>query len=197
MKNNFEQRVQVTLKALKNPPGKWGTPSWTWNGTASASAKFVCSNDKSHVKTVKATITSKTTKATCTTDGKTVYTATVTLNGKTYTDTKTVTITKTGHKFSAWKTTAFDTDKNTSTQTRTCSACNKTESRTIENAIQRLAGATRYGTAKAVLTNENREGLRKLLDFRFKRHPRYNLDSKRLKLIENQIRKRAKLLLEN
>ncbi|MCR5478263.1 MAG: leucine-rich repeat protein, partial [Ruminococcus sp.] len=129
---------------------KWGTPSWTWNGTASASAKFVCSNDKSHVETVKAAITSKTTKATCTTDGKAVYTATVSFNGKTYTNTNTVTIPKTGHKFSAWKTTAFDTDKNTSTQTRTCSACNKTESRTIENAIQRLAGAGRYETAAKI-----------------------------------------------
>ena len=53
------------------------------------------------------------------------------------------------------------------------------------------------GTAKAVLTGKHKDGLRKLLDFRFQKHPRYNLDSKRLKLIENQIRKRAKLLLEN
>ena len=53
------------------------------------------------------------------------------------------------------------------------------------------------GTAKAVLTGKHKEDLRKLLDFRFQKHPRYNLDSKRLKLIEDQIHKRAKQLLEN
>ena len=53
------------------------------------------------------------------------------------------------------------------------------------------------GIAKAVLTAEHREGLHRLLTFRFKRHSRYNLPAKRLKLIEEQIHKRAKLLLEN
>ncbi len=52
------------------------------------------------------------------------------------------------------------------------------------------------GTAKKVLTNRHRDGLRRLLDFRFKRHSRYNLDSKRLKLIEEQIHKRAQDLLK-
>ncbi len=51
------------------------------------------------------------------------------------------------------------------------------------------------GTAKNVLSNRHREGLRRLLDFRFKRHSRYNLDKKRLDLIENQIHKRTKDLL--
>lgn len=51
------------------------------------------------------------------------------------------------------------------------------------------------GTAKNVLSNRHREGLRRLLDFRFKRHSRYNLDKKRLDLIENQIHKRTKELL--
>lgn len=52
------------------------------------------------------------------------------------------------------------------------------------------------GTAKEVLTAEQREGLRHLIDFRFKKHPRYNLPQKRLKLIERQIHARAKALLE-
>jgi hypothetical protein len=52
------------------------------------------------------------------------------------------------------------------------------------------------GTAKKVLSNRHRDGLRRLLDFRFKRHSRYNLDSKRLKLIEEQIHKRAQELLK-
>lgn len=52
------------------------------------------------------------------------------------------------------------------------------------------------GTAKQVLSSRHRDELRRLLDFRFKRHSRYNLDSKRLKLIEEQIHKRAKELLK-
>lgn len=52
------------------------------------------------------------------------------------------------------------------------------------------------GTAQAVLTPELREGLRHLLNFKFKKHPRYNLPSKRLRLIEKQIHARAKALLE-
>ena len=50
--------------------------------------------------------------------------------------------------------------------------------------------------AKAVLTHEQRNALRKLLNFRLKRHSRYNLDGKRLKLIEYAVQKRAAELLE-
>lgn len=52
------------------------------------------------------------------------------------------------------------------------------------------------GTAKKMLTSKHREGLRKLLTFRFKKHSRYNLPNKRLKLLEKLIQSRAKLLLE-
>ena len=52
------------------------------------------------------------------------------------------------------------------------------------------------GTAKAVLTSEHREKLRNLLNFRFKKHSRYNLTSDRLRVIEKIIRKRAQMLLK-
>lgn len=52
------------------------------------------------------------------------------------------------------------------------------------------------GTTKAVLTPKHREGLRRLLDFKFEKHSKYNLPNKRLKLIEEQIRERAKLLMQ-
>ena len=52
------------------------------------------------------------------------------------------------------------------------------------------------GTAKKVLTNRHREGLRKLLEFKFKKNSRYNLPDKRLKLLEKMIQTRAKVLLE-
>ncbi len=52
------------------------------------------------------------------------------------------------------------------------------------------------GTAKSVLTPELREKLRHLLTFRFKKHPRYNLPAKRLRMIEKQVQKRARVLLD-
>ena len=51
------------------------------------------------------------------------------------------------------------------------------------------------GTASAVLTPELREKLRHLLTFRFKKHSRYNLPEKRLRMIEQQVQKRARILL--
>lgn len=50
--------------------------------------------------------------------------------------------------------------------------------------------------AKQVMSSEHRKALRKLLTFRFNRHSRYNLPLKRLRMIENQIQKRAGMLLE-
>ncbi len=51
-------------------------------------------------------------------------------------------------------------------------------------------------TAKKELTAKHREGLRHLLNFKFKKHTRYNLAQNRLELIEKQIQKRARVLLE-
>lgn len=51
-------------------------------------------------------------------------------------------------------------------------------------------------TAQKYITAQNREQVRHLLDFRFKRHPRYNLPKKALTLIEEQVQKRAQLLLK-
>lgn len=52
------------------------------------------------------------------------------------------------------------------------------------------------GTAKAVLTPKHREGLRHLMNFKFRKHSRYNLPDKRLNVIEKLIQKRAQMLLE-
>lgn len=51
-------------------------------------------------------------------------------------------------------------------------------------------------SAKKVLTSAHKEGLRHLLNFKFKKHSRYNLPADRLKLIEKQIQRRAKELLD-
>jgi hypothetical protein len=49
--------------------------------------------------------------------------------------------------------------------------------------------------AKETMGKRQKDMLRKLLEFKFKKHPRYNLDDKRIKIIENFIRYRAKELL--
>ena len=51
--------------------------------------------------------------------------------------------------------------------------------------------------AKAVMTPELQEKVRHLMNFKFKKNPRYNLDNKRLKLIEKLIQKRARILLQD
>lgn len=67
-----------------------GTPTWTWNDTSSAEAKFT-STDNGATLTVGAKISSSTTPATsCVNKDKTTYTAKVTVYGTEYTNTKTV-----------------------------------------------------------------------------------------------------------
>lgn len=48
------------------------------------------------------------------------------------------------------------------------------------------------GTAKQVLDAPMKQKLRRLLD---KKHTRYNLQEKRLRMIEGQIKKRARMIL--
>jgi uncharacterized repeat protein (TIGR02543 family) len=88
----------------------WGAPAWSWTGYTGATATFTCANDSTHTQTVTATITSEiTTAATCEGTGVKTYTATVTFNGQTYTDTKTETIPAIGHAWGApsWSWTGY------------------------------------------------------------------------------------------
>ena len=69
----------------------------------------------------------------------------------------------------------------------------------LEEFIETLAPSVYddfLGTASAVLTPELREKLRHLLTFRFKKHSRYNLPEKRLRMIEKQVQHRARILLD-
>ena len=52
------------------------------------------------------------------------------------------------------------------------------------------------GFVKPLITMKQKEKLRKLINFKFNRHSRYNLPSKRLKALEKMIQNRAMLLLE-
>ena len=51
--------------------------------------------------------------------------------------------------------------------------------------------------ARPLLTHEHKNNLRKLLNFRFKRHSRYNLPNERLKLVEQIVHEQARKLLED
>ena len=98
--SDADGKNETTLEALTIPATghAWGQPAWTWTGTESASAAFTCGNDGSHTQTLTAAVTSQvTTEPGCESTGVRTYTATVTLEGRTYTDTKTETLPATGH----------------------------------------------------------------------------------------------------
>ena len=99
--SDADGKNETTLEALTIPATghAWGQPAWTWTGTESASAVFTCGNDGSHTRTLTAAVTSQvTTKPGCESTGVRTYTATVTLDGKNYTDTRTETLPSLGHK---------------------------------------------------------------------------------------------------
>ena len=98
--SDADGKNETTLEALTIPATghAWGQPAWTWTGTESASAVFTCGNDVSHTQTLTAAVTSQvTTEPGCESTGVRTYTATVTLEGRTYTDTKIETLPATGH----------------------------------------------------------------------------------------------------
>mgnify|MGYP000158144009 FL=1 len=78
----------------------WGEPVWDWaEDNLSATATFTCTKDKSHVEKPEVTVTTAKTAATCTEDGKIVYTAKAVLDGVEYTNIKTVVIPASGHDY--------------------------------------------------------------------------------------------------
>ena len=85
---------------VKNHTHSWKLTEWQWTDDySSAKASFVCEEDSSHTLTLAAEITKETVNPTCTEQGSITYTATVTNDGKTYTDTKKVVLEKLDH---AW-----------------------------------------------------------------------------------------------
>lgn len=78
----------------------WGEPVWDWaEDNLSATATFTCTKDKSHVEKPEVTVTTVKTAATCTEDGKIVYTAKAVLDGVEYMNIKTVVIPASGHDY--------------------------------------------------------------------------------------------------
>ena len=83
----------------------WQLSTWTWSTDyASASARFTCARDAGHTDSAAAAVTSQTTDPDCVSDGQTVYTASASFEGQTYTDTRSVPLPTTGHNWdSAWQ----------------------------------------------------------------------------------------------
>ena len=99
--SDAEGKNETTLEALTIGVlgHDYGEAAWTWTGYESAKATFTCARDAGHVKVLPASITSEvTTQPGCSTEGVRTYTATVTLEGKNYTDTRTETLPSLGHK---------------------------------------------------------------------------------------------------
>ncbi len=116
--------------------------TWTWNGTDSATATFTGA-DGSTARTLTATAANggikTTTKGTCGTNGKIVRTASVTLNGKTYTNKITQSI---PHK---WKTALTRaTVKADGVKTFTCTVCGKKVTNKIAKIAKISLSKTKY-----------------------------------------------------
>ena len=100
----FGGKEYTDTKTVKIPQSghTWKAPQFTWAAdNSSAKALFVCEKDANHKEEIDAVITANTTQAACEQEGETVYTATVTFEGKEYTDTKTVKIPQSGHTWKA------------------------------------------------------------------------------------------------
>jgi len=120
---------EVEIKALGH---EYGEPEWTWTENFTAEALFTCKRGDDE-QTVAATVTSETTEATCEEAGKTVYTATVEFEGKTYTDVKEVEIEALGHDWGEPTWTWAD-DNKTAEATFTCKR-DETHSTTLKAEI--------------------------------------------------------------
>ena len=139
----------------------YGTPSYTWTETSdgySCTAEAVCSHDASHKLTETATVTSKTTPATCDAAGETVYTATFT-NAKFEVQTKTITLNALGHAYGS-AVYAWSSDHKSCTATRSCTriGCThkQTANATVTETITKKPTYTETGSADytAVFTED-------------------------------------------
>ena len=122
-KNYTDTRTE-TLPSLGHA---WGEPVWTWTGCGAAEASFACARDAGHVKVLPASITSEvTTQPGCSTEGVRTYTATVTLDGKNYTDTRTETLPSLGHKTQLVGAKAATCTEDGYTGDEVCTVCGET-----------------------------------------------------------------------
>ena len=149
-KNYTDTRTEV-LSALGHA---WGEPVWTWTGYGAAEASFACARDAGHVKVLPASITSEvTTQPGCSTEGVRTYTATVTLDGKNYTDTRTETLPSLGHKTQLVGAKAATCTEDGYTGDEVCTVCGETVKK--GEVIPALGHKTQLVGAKAATCTED------------------------------------------
>lgn len=111
----------------------WGEPVFNWSeDCGKCSAEFTCKNDASHTETKDCNITIDKKAPTCTADGLNTITASISLDGKTYTDEKDVTVKATGHSFSDYKYNNDATLTADGTKTSKCKNCDETKTISAE-----------------------------------------------------------------
>ena len=116
-KGTFDGKEYTDVKEVEISASghAYGTPEFNWSDDyTTCTAVFICESCNDEQK-IECDITSETTDPTCTGDGKTVYTATVSFTDKEYTDTQEEVITATGHTYEY-------TDNGDGTHTKVCTA---------------------------------------------------------------------------
>ncbi|MBR2791266.1 MAG: S8 family serine peptidase [Erysipelotrichaceae bacterium] len=87
---------EKTVSEVEGTGHDYGEPEWTWaEDYSTATATFTCANNEEHVLVEKAEVSVEKVEATTSKEGKITYTAKVVVNGKEYTDVKTVILPKT------------------------------------------------------------------------------------------------------
>ena len=137
-KGTFDGKEYTDVKEVEIPASghAYGTPEFNWSEDyQTCTAVFTCESCDNEQK-IECDITSETTDSTCTEDGKTVYTATVSFADKEYTDTQEEVISATGHTYEY-------TDNGDGTHTKVCTAGDDkaTEPHTYQDGICTYCGA--------------------------------------------------------
>ena len=148
---DYTDNQKVEIAALGH---EYGEPTWKWSDDhKTATATFKCERGDD-TQTVDATVTLETTAATCEADGKTVYTAKVSFNGKDYTETYTETLKALGHKYGApvWNWTKGENNTYTATATFTCANDEKHVETVNAKVTEKSDGATCTEAGKITYT---------------------------------------------
>ena len=131
-----------------------GEPTWVWgNSYHTATATFVCSRGDDPDYTIAAQVTENREEATCSKEGLLTLTASVTLNGKTYTDVKTDVITTLPHDYSItrWE---WAEDYSSATFYYECAECGDSGSVTVDSVIKidKQPTCTEFGSKTYTVT---------------------------------------------
>ena len=130
---NGKTYTDVKTKDIPATGHTYGEPKFKWSNDKTSCTASVSCKAGDDTQTANCKVSSKvTTEATCAKEGVRTYTATVTLNGKNYTDTKTEKIAKTeNHSWDEGKITTQPTDTREGVKTYTCTVCGKTKTEAI------------------------------------------------------------------